>query len=100
MNDLFARNVGIATHSIDGETVWIFDNNYETPEQLVASLSGAVLHYELAAPTTEPVTIPEALQEWIPVEPSGTVTFRNADETKQLPVPNGVSWVRKLNEVE
>lgn len=65
-----------------------------------ADLSGAVLQYELATPTTEPVTIPEALQEWLPVEAGGTVTFRNADETKQLAVPNGVSWVRKLNEVE
>lgn len=100
MNDLFARNVGIATHPIKGETVWIFDGAYETPEQLVASLSGAVLHYELATPTTEPVAIPEALQEWLPVEAGGTVTFRNADESKQLPVPDAVSWVRKLNEVE
>ena len=100
MNDLFAGSVGIATHPITGETVWIFDSAYDTPEQLVASLSGAVLHYELATPTTEPVTIPEALQEWLPVEPGGTVTFKNADESKQLAVPNAVSWVRKLNEVE
>lgn len=65
-----------------------------------ADLSGAVLQYELATPTTEPVTIPEALKEWLPVEPGGTVTFRNSDESKQLAVPNAVSWVRKLNEVE
>ena len=66
----------------------------------IESVSGATLYYELEKPATEPVTIPEALQEWIPVEPGGTVTFRNADESKQLPVPNAVSWVRKLNEVE
>ena len=100
MNDLFDGNVGIATHPINGEAVWIFDSAYETPEQLVASLSGAVLQYELATPTTEPVAIPEALQEWLPVEPGGTVTFKNADESKQLAVPNAVSWVRKLDEVE
>lgn len=100
MNELFAGEKGIATHSTTGEKVWIYDNAYETPEQLVASLSGAVLQYELATPTTEPVTIPEALQEWLPVEPGGTVTFRNSDESKQLAVPNSVSWVRKLNEVE
>lgn len=100
MNELFAGEKGIATHPITGETVFIFDSAYETPEQLVTSLSGAVLQYELATPTTEPVTIPEALQEWLPVEPGGTVTFKNADESKQLPVPNAVSWVRKLNEVE
>lgn len=63
-------------------------------------MSGATLYYELATPTTEPVTIPEALQEWLPVEPGGTVAFLNADESKQLAVPNGVSWVRKLDEVE
>lgn len=100
LNDLFARNVGIATHPITGENVWIFDSAYETTEQLVSSLSGTVLQYELATPTTEPVTIPEALQEWIPVEAGGTVTFRNEDDSKQLAVPNAVSWVRKLNEVE
>lgn len=48
----------------------------------------------------KPVTIPEPLQEWLPVEPGGTVTFRNADDSKQLAVPNAVSWVRKLDEVE
>lgn len=66
----------------------------------VESMSGATLYYELATPTTEQVDVPEPLQEWLPVEPGGTVAFRNADESKQLPVPNGVSWVRKLNEVE
>ena len=66
----------------------------------IESVSGATLYYELEKPTTEPVTIPEALQEWLPVEPGGTVTFRNADESNQLPVPNAVSWLRKLNEVE
>lgn len=100
MNELFAGEKGIATHPITGETVFIFDSAYETPEQLVASLAGAVLQYELATTTTEPVTIPEALQEWLPVEAGGTVTFKNADESKQLAVPNAVSWVRKLNEVE
>ena len=65
-----------------------------------ADLSGAVLQYELATPTTEPVTIPEALQEWLPVEAGGTVTFKNSDESKQLAIPNSVSWVRKLDEVE
>lgn len=66
----------------------------------IESVRGATLYYELEKPTTEPVTIPEPLQEWLPLEPGGTVTFRNADESKQLAVPNAVSWVRKLNEVE
>ena len=57
------------------------------------------VYYEAKSEEVTDVTIPEALQEWLPVEPGGTVTFRNADESKQLAVPNAVSWVRKLNEV-
>ena len=56
--------------------------------------------YEIESEEVTDVTIPEPLQEWLPVAPGGTVTFRNADESKQLPVPNAVSWVRKLDEVE
>lgn len=62
-------------------------------------LSGVTLYFEKATPTTEQVTIPNPLQEWLPVEPGGTVTFRNADESKQLAIPNAASWVRKLDEV-
>lgn len=58
------------------------------------------VYYEIESEELADVTIPEALQEWLPVEAGGTVTFRNADESKQLAVPNAVSWVRKLDEVE
>lgn len=57
------------------------------------------VYYEIEPEKVADVQIPEPLQEWIPVEPGGTVTFQNADESKQLPVPNAISWVRKLNEV-
>ena len=102
LNALFKGAKGITTQPVNGKTVWIYDNAYDTPEKLVEALSAvrATLHYEVATPIIEPVTIPEALQEWLPVEPGGTVTFRNADESKQLAVPNAVSWVRKLDEVE
>ena len=71
----------------------------DTVDKFMEKYGNDYIYFELETPTTEPVTIPEALQEWLPVEPGGTVTFRNADESKQLPVPNEVSWVRKLNEV-
>lgn len=58
------------------------------------------VYYEIESEELEDVTIPEALQEWLPVEPGGTLTFKNSDESKQLAVPNAVSWVRKLDEVE
>lgn len=72
----------------------------DTVDKFMEKYGDDDIYFELATPTTEPVTIPEPLQEWLPVEPGGTVTFQNADESKQLPVPNAVSWVRKLNEVE
>ena len=72
----------------------------DTVDKFMEKYGDDDIYYELATPTTEPVTIPEPLQEWLPVEPGGTVTFKNADESKQLAVPNGVSWVRKLDEVE
>lgn len=56
--------------------------------------------YDILPEEVADVQIPEALQEWLPVEAGGTVTFQNADESKQLAVPNSVSWVRKLDEVE
>lgn len=80
--------------------IYVKDLNYSDPAAFKVAIRGVMLHYERATPTTEPVTIPEPLQEWLPVEAGGTVAFQNADESKQLPVPNAVSWVRKLNEVE
>lgn len=71
----------------------------DTVDKFMEKYGNDYIYFELETPTTEPVTIPEALQEWLPVEPGGMVTFRNADESKQLAVPNAVSWVRKLNEV-
>lgn len=74
----------------------------DTKEKVSAWLADnpTTVYYETESDELADVTIPEALTEWLPVEAGGTVTFRNSDESKQLAVPNGVSWVRKLNEVE
>ena len=71
----------------------------DTVDKFIEKYGDDYIYFKLATPTTEPVAVPEPLQEWLPVEAGGTVTFQNADESKQLPVPNAVSWVRKLNEV-
>ena len=73
----------------------------DTKEKVSAWLADnpMTVYYEINPEELADVQIPEPLQEWLPVEPGGTVTFQNADESKQLPVPNEVSWVRKLNEV-
>lgn len=74
----------------------------DTKEKVSAWLADnpMTVYYETESEEVADVAITEALQEWLPVEPGGTVTFRNADESKQLAVPNAVSWVRKLGEVE
>lgn len=74
-------------------------NTKEKAQEWLAE-NPTTVYYEIAPEELEAVTIPEPLQEWLPVEAGGTVTFKNADESKQLPVPNAVSWVRKLDEVE
>lgn len=79
---------------------FVVPEEIDTVDKFMEKYGNDYVYFELETPTTEPVTIPEALQEWLPVEPGGTVTFKNADESKQLAVPNAVSWVRKLNEVE
>lgn len=74
----------------------------DTKEKVSAWLADnpTTVYYETESDELTDVTIPEALTEWLPVEAGGTVTFRNSDESKQLAVPNAVSWVRKLDEVE
>lgn len=91
---------GVYGGNEQNDIIYVKDLNYSDPAAFKVAIRGVMLHYERATPTTEPVTIPEPLQEWLPVEAGGTVAFQNADESKQLPVPNAVSWVRKLNEVE
>lgn len=83
----------------DGATI-ITDTTYTDATAFKAAMSGVMLYYELAEEVITDIDIPTELTEWLPVEAGGTVTFRNADESKQLAVPNAVSWVRKLNEVE
>ena len=99
-NELWQQDSdGVYGGSDQNNTIYIKDLNYSDQAAFKVAIKGVMLHYERATPTTEQVAIPEPLQEWLSVEPGGTVTFRNSDETKQLAVPNAVSWVRKLDEV-
>lgn len=81
--------------------VYIYDSAYvsATPQAFKEAMSGVMLYYELAEEVITDIEIHTELTDWLPVEAGGTVTFKNADESKQLAVPNAVSWVRKLNEV-
>lgn len=100
-NEVWSRSGdGIYGGNDQNNIVYIKDSKFTEPHAFKEAMKGVPLNFELEAQTTEPVTIPEALREWLPVEPGGTVIFKNADESKQLAVPNAVSWVRKLDEVE
>lgn len=79
--------------------IQIKDTAYTDATAFKEAMNGVMLYYELADEVITDIDIPTELTEWLPVEPGGTVTFENADESKQLPVPNAVSWVRKLDEV-
>lgn len=76
------------------------DSDYTDAAAFKEAMQGVMLYYELADEIVTDIEIPTELTDWIEVEPGGTVTFHDADESKQLAVPNAVSWVRKLNEVE
>lgn len=78
----------------------IYDSSYTDTTSFKSAMNGVMLYYELAEEVITDIDIPTEFTEWLQVEPGGTVTFRNADDSKQLAVPNAVSWVRKLNEVE
>lgn len=91
---------------LNDKTIWcnssylvVVDTSYTDGNALKQALQGVMLYYELAEPIITDITIPTELTEWLEVEAGGTVTFKNADESKQLAVPNAVSWVRKLDEV-
>ena len=82
--------------------VYIYDSAYvnATPQEFKTAMSGVMLYYELAEELITDIEIPTELTDWLDVEAGGSVTFHDADESKQLAVPNAVSWVRKLDEVE
>lgn len=100
--DNVEKQVNDKTISVNRNSwVYIYDSAYisVTPQEFRTAMSGVMLYYEFAEEKITDIEIPTELTDWLPVEAGGTVTFRNADESKQLAVPNAVSWVRKLDEV-
>lgn len=82
------------------------------PKAICFNIEGITLEEWKSKLSTKPITvwysatevitdieIPTELSDWLTVEAGGSITFHNTDESKQLPVPNAVSWVRKLDEV-
>lgn len=100
--DNVEKQVNDKTISVNRNSwVYIYDSAYisVTPQEFKEAMSGVMLYYELAEEIITDIEIPTELSDWLTVEAGGSVTFHNADETKQLAVPNAVSWVRKLDEV-
>lgn len=95
----YVNNMEFSYQSGINTTLRFKNTAYTDAATFKAAMSGVMLYYELAEEIITDIEIPTELADWLPVEAGGTVTFRNADESKQLAVPNAVSWVRKLNEV-
>lgn len=101
-----SSNIPITSANVDkciasySKKIYVTDSSYTSRTDFIKAMSGVMLYYELAEEIITDIDIPTELTDWIEVEAGGTVTFQNSDDTKQLQVPNAVSWVRKLNEVE
>lgn len=100
-DDLYSYNKDKAITVHNGAVgLMVNDSTYTNATTFKEAMSGVMLYYELAEEIITDIEIPTEFTDWLTVEAGGTVAFRNADESKQLAVPNAVSWVRKLNEVE
>ena len=84
--------------------VVVHDSQYTSSAAFKAAMSGVMLYYELA--TEEVTDISDLLAELdedafvLPVETSGTLTFRNAlGDGYRIPVPNSEEYILKLSEV-
>lgn len=95
----FDTDKAIAVHN-GGVGLIVNDSTYTDATAFKEAMKGVMLYYELAEEVITDIDIPTELTDWLTVEAGGSVTYHNSDDSKQLAVPNAVSWVRKLNEVE
>ena len=92
LNELFESNKGISTHPLQGTSVWIYDSDYTDATAFKAAMSGVMLVYELAAPTTETV---EPFQHIQIVDDFGTEEFVN---TGIVPVGHNTRYHANLRD--
>lgn len=53
LNQIFAQTEGISIHSLNGNSIWIYDTRFTEGADVKEGLNGVVCYYELATPTTE-----------------------------------------------
>ena len=82
-NQIFSNIVGIATHSLNGSSVFVYDDSYSDATSFKTAMSGVYLVYELATPTEEtadPYTNPMIVDDF------GTEEFV---DSREVAVPVG-----------
>ena len=57
-NQLFAGTKGIATQSLQGTSIYVYDSAYTDATAFKAAMSGVMLYYELAEPIETTITPP------------------------------------------
>lgn len=74
----------------------IRDDAFTDADSFKNSINGVILYYELAEPI---ITDISDIIEPFEVVDGGSITYHQTDETKHMPVPNKVEYLRKLSEV-
>jgi hypothetical protein len=83
---------GITLYTASGGSVVVNDSSYSDATTFKAAMSGVMLVYELATPTTEDISDILPADNYIGVEGGGTLTFKNEYE---YDVPSNVTFVTK-----
>lgn len=76
------------------KSVYFINNSYTSASDIKQAMNGVMLHYELAEPYEEPITVP--VFDLLPCEPNGSITFENS---LKIPIPSNTQYVVKLSEV-
>lgn len=92
---------GITTNaSVDGY-VYVNDASYTDAAAFKQAMSGVILYYELANPVVTDIStlIPDDFLRNIEVEAGGSITFKNSNDSYQIPVPSEEEYIVKLSEI-
>ena len=76
---------GIANNS---QYIFVLDSNYADKESFAAAMAGVVLHYEVKEPEIIDIDT-DGFDRFIEVEPSGTITFVNANNAA---IPSTITY--------
>ena len=100
MSNITANHVnGIAVGDSGRISIGIGTDDTTALNNLIASLSGKILYYELETPVETDISAYLTDDNLINVEAGGTLTFHNSNGTDyQIPVPSDETYMIDLQE--